>query len=53
MELKTTVISTLDMKFINDLEYYYKVDSKLKQVTINKKIQRFKKVIRVTVAEIT
>jgi len=45
------VISTLDMKFINDLEYYYKVDSKLKQVTINKKIQRFKKVIREAVDE--
>ena len=45
------VISKLDMKFINDLEYYYKVDSKLKQVTINKKIQRLKKVIREAVDE--
>lgn len=47
---KDIPISSLDIKFIDDLEYYYKVTRKLKQVTINKKLQRLKKVIKQAIA---
>ncbi|MBP0905600.1 tyrosine-type recombinase/integrase [Mariniflexile gromovii] len=42
----------LEANFLTELEYYLKVKKKkLKQVTINKKIQRFRKVVKVAVAE--
>ncbi|WP_308813189.1 tyrosine-type recombinase/integrase [Aestuariibaculum sp. M13] len=46
-------LKKLDMNFLTELDYYYKVGHKtqLKQVTINKKIQRFRKIIKVAVAE--
>lgn len=46
-------LKKLDMNFLSELDYYYKVGHKtqLKQVTINKKIQRFRKIIKVAVAE--
>lgn len=37
--------------FLDDFEYYLKVIKKLKQVTINKKIQRFRRIVKVAVAE--
>ncbi len=48
---KDVPITSLDIQFIDDLEYYYKVTRKLKQVTINKKLQRFKKVIKAAIGK--
>lgn len=46
-------LKKLDMNFLTELDYYYKIVHKkqLKQVTINKKIQRFRKIIKVAIAE--
>ncbi len=44
-------LKKLNLQFVIELEFYYKTVKHLKQVTINKKIQRFKKVIRVALAE--
>ena len=41
----------LEANFLTELEYYLKVKKKLKQITINKKIQRFRKVVKVAVSE--
>ncbi|KJD31234.1 integrase [Tamlana nanhaiensis] len=52
---KTNDIRLKELKpnFLTELEYYYKTQHEppLKQVTINKKIQRLRKVVRVAVAE--
>ena len=45
------VITALDMSFMHDLEYHYKVKKGLKQITINKKLQRFRKVIKEAIIE--
>jgi site-specific recombinase XerD len=45
------VITALDMSFMHDLEYHYKVKKGLKQITINKKLQRFRKVIKEAIVE--
>ncbi|MFD1616077.1 site-specific integrase [Gelatiniphilus marinus] len=54
-KFKTNDIPLKELKsnFLTDLDYYYKTthNPQLKQITINKKIQRFRKVIRVAVAE--
>ena len=39
------------MKFLNDFDYYLKVEKKLKQVTINKHIERLRKIIKLALAE--
>src|SRR5690606_12628884 len=39
----------LDMAFISDFEYYLKVNKEQKQITINKALQRFKKVVKTAV----
>ncbi len=44
-------LKNLQLQFINDFEYYLKTVKKHKQITINKAIQRFRKPIRVAVAE--
>lgn len=44
-------LKSLEANFLTELEYFYKVKQNLKQITINKKVQRFKKVIKVSVAE--
>jgi len=44
-------LKKIEISFINDFEYYLKVEKKQKQVTINKSLQRFKKVVRVAVSE--
>lgn len=44
-------LKKLESQFINDFEYYLKVEKKQKQITINKSLQRFKKVIKVAVSE--
>ncbi len=52
-KFKTNDLSLRDLKsnFLTELEYYYKTQQELKQITINKKIQRFRKVVKVAVAE--
>jgi integrase len=44
-------LKELKSQFLVDLEYYLKVESNLKQITLNKVIQRFRKPIRVAVSE--
>jgi len=44
-------LKKIKANFITELEYYFKTEQKLKQITINKKIQRFRKIIKVAVAE--
>lgn len=44
-------LKKLQLQFLYDFEYYLKTVKKQKQVTINKSIQRFRKPIKVAVAE--
>lgn len=44
-------LEKLNMKFLNDFDYYLKVEKKLKQVTINKHIERLRKIIKLALAE--
>jgi len=44
-------LQKLDMKFILDFEYYLKSEENQKQITINKYIQRLRKIIRVAMIE--
>lgn len=44
-------LKKLELQFLNDFEYYLKVEKKHKQITINKSLQRFRKPIRIAVAE--
>ena len=44
-------LDNLDQSFLDDFEYYLKTVKSQKQITINKAIQRFRKPIRVAVAE--
>lgn len=44
-------LKELKANFLTELDYYFKTVQKIKQVTINKKIQRFRKVVKVAVAE--
>lgn len=46
---KDFYLKDLDMEFISDFEYYLKVNKKQKQITINKALQRFKKVVKTAV----
>ncbi|WP_366143715.1 site-specific integrase [Algibacter sp.] len=41
----------LNLQFLSDFEYYLKTELNHKQITINKAIQRFRKPIRIAVAE--
>ena len=45
------LLKDLNMKFLNDFDYYMKVEGKLKQVTINKHIERLRKIIKLALAE--
>lgn len=45
------LLEQLSMKFLNDFDYYLKVEKKLKQVTINKHIERLRKIIKLALAE--
>ncbi|WP_340075825.1 site-specific integrase [Leptobacterium sp. I13] len=40
------LLKNLDMAFLLDFEYYLKTEKSKKQVTINKNLQRFKKVVK-------
>lgn len=44
-------LKKLEFNFLTELDYYFKTIQGIKQVTINKKIQRFRKIIKVAVAE--
>jgi integrase len=44
-------LKELKLQFLTDLDFYLKVEKKQKQITVNKVIQRFRKPIRVAVAE--
>lgn len=48
---KDIKLKDLDLKFIMDLEYYFKTELKLKQATIYRSIQRVKKIIQFAIAE--
>ena len=41
----------LKLQFLHDFEYYLKVERNQKQITINKTIQRFRKPVKIAVAE--
>ncbi len=45
------LLENLNMKFLNDFDYYLKVEKKLKQITINKHIERLRKIIKLALAE--
>ena len=47
--LKDVLLKDLDYSFITEFEYYLKTEKLQKQVTINKALQRFKKVVKVAV----
>ena len=44
-------LKELKLQFLHDFEYYLKVEKKQAQITINKSIQRFRKPVKVAVAE--
>lgn len=44
-------LNQLELKFIKDLEYYFKTNKKLSQATINRSLQRLKKIIQFGIAE--
>jgi integrase/recombinase XerD len=44
-------LKDLDLKFIQDLEYFFKTDLKLKQATVYRSIQRVKKIIQFAISE--
>ena len=48
---KDVKLKDLDLKFIMDLEYYFKTELHLKQATIYRSMQRVKKIIHFAIAE--
>ena len=44
-------LKKLELQFLHDFEYYLKVVKKQKQITINKSLQRFRRVVRAALAE--
>ena len=44
-------LNQLELKFIKDLEYYFKTQKKLSQATINRSLQRLKKIVQFGIAE--
>jgi site-specific recombinase XerD len=48
---KDVRLKDLDLKFIKDLEYFFKTELKLKQATVYRSIQRVKKIIQFAIAE--
>lgn len=43
---KDYLLNRLNEAFLDDFEYYLKVEKEKKQITVNKEIQRFKRVVR-------
>lgn len=50
-KVKDIPLSRLDLNFLTELDFYLKTEKDLKQVTINKIIQRFRKVVRIALSE--
>ena len=48
---KDVRLKDLDLKFIQDLEYFFKTELKLKQATVYRSIQRIKKIIQFAISE--
>jgi len=48
---KDVKLKDLDLKFIKDLEYFFKTELKLRQATVYRSIQRVKKIIQFAIAE--
>jgi site-specific recombinase XerD len=48
---KDVKLKDLDLKFIQDLEYFFKTELKLKQATVYRSIQRVKKIIQFAISE--
>ena len=48
---KDVRLRDLDLKFIQDLEYFFKTELKLKQATVYRSIQRIKKIIQFAISE--
>ncbi|MDW5289458.1 site-specific integrase [Formosa sp. PL04] len=48
---KDIPLGSLSLQFLEDFEYYLKTEKNQKQITTNKAIQRFRKPIRIAVAE--
>ncbi|MBC35591.1 MAG: integrase [Bacteroidetes bacterium] len=46
---KDYLLKNLKPKFIDEFEYYLKIEKKHKQITINKTIQRFRKIIKLAI----
>ncbi len=44
-------LENLNIKFINDFDYFLKTKKSLKQVTINKHLERLRKIIKLAIAE--
>jgi site-specific recombinase XerD len=44
-------LEKLNLQFLEELDYYLKVEKHQQQITINKSIQRFKKPVKIAVAE--
>lgn len=45
------LLESLSMKFIDDFDFYLKSEKEHKQITINKSIQRVRKIIKLAIAE--
>jgi integrase len=48
---KDILLSKLTIKFLDDLDYYLKSEKSQKQITVNKCIQRVRKVIKLSISE--
>lgn len=48
---KDVKLNQLDLKFIQNLEYFFKTDLNLRQATVYRSIQRVKKIIQFAIAE--
>lgn len=48
---KNILLEDITLKFLNDFDYYLKTEKKFKQITINKSIQRVRKIIKLAISE--
>ncbi|RVU91537.1 site-specific integrase [Flavobacterium columnare] len=48
---RNIALEDISLKFLNDFDYYLKTEKKFKQITINKSIQRVRKIIKLAIAE--
>lgn len=48
---KNILLENITLKFLDDFDYYLKTKKNFKQITINKSIQRVRKIIKLAIAE--